>query len=220
MAAEHDVDKLVQASFFNGAKEGGVLVEVGAARPSYLSISESFRSLGWTIIAVEPNPVFCEEHRKLGHEILQYACGDHDEDEVVFYIVKSIDAVYMGGDVSYESWSSLGIRDRYAEVVKTVEDKTEIEPVRVKLRTLDTIMREHAPEISKIDVLAIDVEGWEVEVLKGFSLDRYRPKVAIIENLFLDGAYEEHMKRNGYELWQTHHPNQIYVRTDIAPARS
>ncbi|AWN43798.1 FkbM family methyltransferase [Methylobacterium durans] len=220
MAAEHDVDKLVQSTFFKGAKEGGVLVEVGAARPNYLSISESFRALGWKIIAVEPNPVFCEEHRKLGHEILQYACSDHDEDEAEFYIVKSIDAVYMGGEVSYESWSSLGIRDRYAEVVKTVEDKTEVEPVRVKLRKLDTIMREHAPEVGEIDVLAIDVEGWEVEVLRGFSLDRYRPKVAIIENLFLDGAYEEHMKQFGYSLWETHHPNQIYVRNDILAAQA
>jgi hypothetical protein len=31
-----------------------VLVEVGAAHPDYLSMSASYRSRGWRIIAIEP----------------------------------------------------------------------------------------------------------------------------------------------------------------------
>ena len=58
MSAEGSVDRLIADRFF--ARQRGVVVEVGAARPDYLSVSEYFRSLGWRVIAVEPNPKFCE----------------------------------------------------------------------------------------------------------------------------------------------------------------
>ena len=57
MPAEHDIDIVVKNAFFAEFKPG-VFVEVGAARPDYLSISESFRKQGWKIIAIEPNPKF------------------------------------------------------------------------------------------------------------------------------------------------------------------
>ena len=54
MAAEHDVDKVVREAFFSG-RTSGVLVELGAARPDYLSISASYRTLVWKIVSIEPN---------------------------------------------------------------------------------------------------------------------------------------------------------------------
>jgi len=56
------------------------------------------------------------------------------------------------------------------------------------------------------------VEGWELNVLRGFDLERYVPRVVILENLFNDLKYEEYMQTHGYSLWQTLPPNQIYVR--------
>jgi hypothetical protein len=70
MAAEHDVDQVVRDAFFAETTDG-VLVEVGAARPEYLSISASYRALGWKVIAIEPNPEFCAAHRALGHDVLE-----------------------------------------------------------------------------------------------------------------------------------------------------
>lgn len=83
MAAEHDVDLVVRDAFFAGTADG-VLVEVGAARPEYLSISASYRALGRRIIAIEPNPEFCAAHRALGHDILEYAATDTEADDASF----------------------------------------------------------------------------------------------------------------------------------------
>lgn len=96
MAAEHDVDRLVRDSFFTNAASG-VLVEVGAAKPDYLSISASYRTLGWKVIAIEPNPDFCAAHRALGHDILEYAVSDTESDDASFFVVDSQGANYMGG---------------------------------------------------------------------------------------------------------------------------
>jgi FkbM family methyltransferase len=44
---------------------------------------------------------------------------------------------------------------------------------------LDTILEKH--KISNIDILSIDVEGNEIDVLKGFSISKYRPSYIVIE---------------------------------------
>lgn len=91
---------IVYEEFFEGAASG-VFVDIGAARPDFLSISAFHRAIGWRVIAIEPNPEFCELHRARGHEVLQYACGDRDQDNVDFTIADSHECDYRGGCRKY-----------------------------------------------------------------------------------------------------------------------
>lgn len=205
--AEGNVDRLVQQAFFKGDNHNKLFIDVGAARPDYLSISALFRSSGWRVIAVEPNPVFVEMHKQRGHEIYQYACGDHDEDDVDFLMVNSHGVIYENGPVSYESFSSLGIKDSYA----TLKSDLDITKIKVNLRRLDTILRQHAPDVGHIDILSIDVEGWELEVLAGLNIGKYRPSVIIVENLFNENKYRNYMSSLNYSLWNQFPPNEVYI---------
>ena len=193
-------------SFFE-RKAKAFFIEVGAARPDLLSIGALFRKRGWRVIAIEPNPVFCEMHRAKGNEILQYACGTQDEDDVEFSVVHS----HSNNQISNESYSSLSIKAGYAALEENM-DNLDVEKIRVKLRRLDSIMAAHAPEVERVDCLSIDVEGWELEVLEGFNLSKFRPRVMIIENLLDDENYRTYMTKHGYSLWKTLHPNEVYVR--------
>jgi FkbM family methyltransferase len=205
--AEGDVDKYVRKKFFP-TQNTGVFVDVGAASPNYLSNSALYRSLGWTVIAVEANPVFCELHRKLGHEVVQCACGDHDEDGVDFSVVDSHGAQYENGQVSYEQFSSLAIKDTY----KSLNADLDLKKIKVNLRRLDTILATRTPHINHIDILSVDVEGWELEVIAGLNLEKYKPRVMVIENLFDDEKYRVHLGSKGYLLWKILPPNDVYVR--------
>jgi FkbM family methyltransferase len=211
MSAEKDVDLIVLQTFFHDKETPGVFVEVGAAHPEFLSISARYRQLGWKIISIEPNPEFCKIHRGLGYTVHEYACGDTDQDNVDFYVVDSKGVDYGGGNVSFESFSSLGIKDEFSDLYKTVENEREVSKIKVNVRRLDTIMEECAPDLKKIDILAIDVEGWELNVLAGFSLNNFEPKVVILENLFNKREYTEYMQSNGYFLWKKLDPNEVYV---------
>jgi FkbM family methyltransferase len=208
--AEGNVDRVVRQRFFRG-QDSGIFVEVGAARPDYLSISALYRALGWAVIAIEPNPEFCELHRKRGHEVLEYACGNRDEDGVDFCIVNSHGAEYEGSEVTCESFSSLAIKDSYAKLGSNLD----IRKVTVNLRRLDTILRTHAPNIHQIDLLSVDVEGWELEVLDGLDFTVYSPRVMVIENMFHDKKYREYMRAKGYGLWRCIGPNDIYTTAHI-----
>jgi FkbM family methyltransferase len=212
--AEADVDRYIRQRFFPN-QDTGVFVDVGAANPNYLSISALYRSLGWTVIAVEPNPAFCELHRKLGHEVLQYACGDHDEDGVEFSVVDSHGNQYENGFVSYESFSSLGIKDAYARIKPNLD----VTKIKVNLRRLDTILATHAPAVDHINILSVDVEGWELEVLAGLDLQKFKPDVMVIENLFNDDQYRLHLRDRGYLLWSFLAPNDVFIRSDLNTSR-
>jgi FkbM family methyltransferase len=211
MAAEHDIDELVRAKFFAN-RRAGVLVEVGAAGPDFLSIGASYRASDWKVISIEPNPHFCEAHRARGNDVLQYAASDTESDNEPFELVHFTDNKYLGGDVSYESFSSLGRRGAHASSFETVRHKATLTTVPVKVRKLDTILAMHHPEIEKVDMLAVDVEGWELNVMRGFNIDHYQPDVVILENFGTEPEYTAHMREHGYKLWLRQEPNEIYIR--------
>jgi FkbM family methyltransferase len=168
---EGGVDKIVHKRFFPEVVEG-VFVDVAAARPDFLSMSALYRSLGWRVIAIEPNPVFCQAYRDAGFEVLEYACSDRDEDDVDFEVVDSHGTIYVGGPVSFESLSSLRIKDAY----RTLHEEPDVRRIKVNVRRSDTLLAEHAPHVRQLDIVS-DVEGWELEVLDGLSFERYRPTV-------------------------------------------
>lgn len=49
----------------------------------------------------------------------------------------------------------------------------------VKAQPLSVILDKH--EIEKIDLFSLDVEGWELEVLKGIDFTRHKPRYMLIE---------------------------------------
>jgi FkbM family methyltransferase len=203
---EGGIDRLVLERFFPDTARG-VFVDVGAAGPDFLSMSALFRDLGWRVIAVEPNPVFVAAHRAAGHEVYAYACADRDEDDVDFEVVDSHGSAYKGGSVSFESFSSLKIKPEY----RALKGNLDVQRTRVDVRRLDTILSEHAPEVDRLDIVSVDVEGWELEVLNGLTFERYQPAVLIVENLFAEASYRRALRERGYTLWRRRGPNEVYA---------
>lgn len=208
--AEQDVDEKVFRKFFNDGNTGRVFVDVGAARPDFLSISALYREKGWRIIAIEPNPEFAEMHRKLGHEVYEYACGIEDADEVDFCVADSHAHPYEGGNLSYESFSSLSLKPGYRELLPNT---VSLRQTKVKLRRLDSILREAG--VDRVDILSADVEGWELEILEGLDLSRFNPSVMILENFLRDNAYVVKLAQHGYVMWKELFPNQVYIRPQL-----
>jgi FkbM family methyltransferase len=210
--AEGDIDGVVLARFFSRPQaQQRVFVDVGAARPDYLSISAKFREERWRVMCIEPNPDFAALHASVGHEVYQYACGAEDRDGAEFLVVDSHGTPYEGGTVSYESFSALSVKPAYAALKPDLDTRK----ISVNVRRLDTILREHAPDVSVIDVLSADVEGWELEVLQGLDVARYRPKVMILENFLRDRAYVRRLRELGYVLWRRSFPNDVYVLPEL-----
>jgi len=56
----------------------------------------------------------------------------------------------------------------------------------VKTGTLDSMLQEHLPAGTEIDLLSVDVEGHDLNVLRSVDLDTLRPKLIVVEMHHLD----------------------------------
>jgi hypothetical protein len=61
--------------------------------------------------------------------------------------------------------------------------------IEVPARTLESILDEQA-DLPEIDLLSLDVEGYELEVLKGLNIERYRPRYILVEARFFEEVNE------------------------------
>ncbi|MGB6511295.1 MAG: FkbM family methyltransferase, partial [Xanthobacteraceae bacterium] len=82
--------------------------------------------------------------------------------------------------------------------------------IDVPVRTLDDIL-EQAGAPAPIDFVSIDVEGHEVEVLSGFDLARWRPRLVLVEDHVTSLATHRCLTRAGYRLIRRTGPNGWYV---------
>jgi hypothetical protein len=73
--------------------------------------------------------------------------------------------------------------------------------VKVKAITLEKILDQHLPEGTVIDFLSLDTEGYELNVLKGLNLSKYKPRYMLIEIYSWDlETITSFLGENGYQL--------------------
>ena len=213
MAAEFNLDNILFDTFYKNDAEGieRVIIEIGAATPTFFSFSELFRTKGWKVISVEPNPIFCDTHRERGYEIYQFACGEKDEDQVDFYAVKSDHE-----HISYEAFSSLGMNENFKNMYLGWGPTSTVETLKVNVRKLDTILTTFEPTVKKVDIISVDVEGWEIPVMMGFNTEIYQPDIVVLENLFDLEQYRNYMNSIDYSVWRKFTHNEVYIRNSAA----
>ena len=79
----------------------------------------------------------------------------------------------------------------------------------VEVRTLDEILAEAGNP--KLDFVSIDVEGLELQVLRGFDLARHRPAVLLMEDHLKQLGVHRHLARHGYRVVKRTGVNNWYV---------
>jgi FkbM family methyltransferase len=187
--------ELVRA-FFSGARFG-FFVEVGANRPQWSSQTWHLEALGWTGVLIEPQPALADELRRARRaKVFAVACSAPANAGTHMHL-------HVAGPLS-----SLD-RDRMAPGVEPEQ------VIEVPVRTLDDILLEAGAPIG-LDLLSIDVEGHELEVLSGFALARWRPRLILLEDHVGNLAKHRFLTHAGYRLIRRCENNGWYVPHDAA----
>jgi len=151
--------------------EVGFACDVGANDGKMFSNSLCFEEKGWTVICVEPNPLLVEEGSSVRKLWRQVACGSED----------GVATFYASGGHPYASDSSI--------------DLGRGQPFEVQVLRLDRVLEEAG--FRRLDYLTVDVESWEPQVMAGFTLERWRPKIIVLESWKDDLATPEGYTRLG-----------------------
>ncbi len=195
----------------------GYFIEVGAYDGVTLSNTYFLEQMGWSGILVEPIADLC--HRagaaRPRSRVVQAACSKRgSRGTVTFTVTQNVPVLsFLTAD-----------EDHIARCKREGADLVEIE---VPLTTLDDILLgmrtcsdgQPGPWQRNrgwcIDLVSIDTEGCELDVLDGFALERFKPRVLVIENDRPAGeAIEPYLAKRGYRKFHRQQITDFYVRTD------
>ena len=179
--------KLIREYFDN--KQHGYFVEVGANDPTAVN-SQSWHletQLQWTGILVEPNPDLAQRCQELRPKSTSFACAcvDNENNKEVTLFVPLLNGKEM---------------DVHAGINKNIDDFNyhQHREIKVPCRTLNSLLEEVGA--NSIDLLSIDVEGAELQVLTGFDMQKYQPKLILLEDKHLYLTKHHYLKKRGYML--------------------
>jgi FkbM family methyltransferase len=185
-------------------------LDVGAYDGKHLSNTLIFEEMGWRGICVEADEQAFESLRQNRKCIcLNVACGEK-EGTVEFFTEPDRPM----GTTNAEA----------AEKLKAGWHFQSGERKQVRSTTVDRILETNS--FKEIDFVSIDVDGAEVQVLRGFDLDRARPRLICIETNMKQvkaGKWpREHVDEidhiitsYGYYLLKVHGANSFYARDPL-----
>jgi FkbM family methyltransferase len=186
----------------------GFFIEVGAFDGYRYSVTYALECVGWSGLLIEAIPERAQEcrERRQRSRVVHAVLGEAGAGDTPFTVT---DDEY-GGMFSHTQETAGSQRKRAGETARTVP---------VPTTALDALLADHA---GGIDAAAIDVEGSELSVLRGFDLARHRPKVILIEDNSRgrDATIAEHMRGTPYVQIAWLKINRVYVRDDLAAACS
>lgn len=196
---QHGEDYLLWQLF--SEETTGTFVEVGALDGIRFSNTYSFEQAGWTGLLVEAHPDYIASlNENRPNSIVVHAAAGEKNDTVTFHTNKrgSLSTLDPSLEVKFSTYG---------------EYFTGFEPTDVHMRTLDTLLEEYGMQ-APIDILSIDVEGAELRVLQGFSLDIYRPRVVVIETISDDitRGIHKYFISHGYHFAKFISGNLIYTQ--------
>jgi FkbM family methyltransferase len=166
----------------------GFFVEVGAFHPVALSQTWQLERRGWDGLLIEPIPEHAENlRRERRAQVFEVACGKPEQDGMTL-------PIYVAGGLS-------SLRFRRGP------------PKSVPLATLDSLLVRAG--VSQVDFLSVDVEGSELDVLRGFSFERYRPRLILVEDFAEGLAKHRFMRARAYRRVRRTGDNSWYVPNEV-----
>jgi FkbM family methyltransferase len=175
-------------------KEVGFYVDVGAHHPKRFSNTYRFYKAGWRGINIEPNPDAIKLFKRFRARDINVNCG----------------IAGVEGNLDYFMFDEPALNTFDGEVLKSRISNTQykhIQTMHINVFPLAEVLSQNVSNGTKIDFFSIDVEGFDLEVLKSNDWIKYRPDWVLAEQLNLDNLedldFEMHhyMKSVNYKLF-------------------
>jgi len=206
-----DGEEIVLWNFFDRKKDG-FFIDVGAYDGITFSNTYFFEALGWTGILIEPMPDFfdaCRTRRPYSRVIHAALSDGAGKTETTLHVATGAKAAGL------ETLSFIG--DNPLQLARIERAAGRVHSVTVPCRSLNEILADHK---GSIDFVSIDVEGAELDVLRGFDVVRYRPRVLVVEDnsYGVDKRVGLWLGERGYEERLRCEHNVFYTRADDSRA--
>lgn len=204
--SQYGQDKYLHHRYFSDNR-AGVFVEIGANDGITLSNTYFFeKELGWKGVCIEPLPSafqrLCENRSSLN---LNWCITNQRRSSVDFLVVEGYAEMLSGIHANYASTHIQRI-DGY---LRKEGGSKYIR--KMSSRTFMDIVQESG--YRRIDYCSIDVEGAEIDILKGIDFNAVDVSVFSIENNYGSRKTARLMQKHGYSLVCRLGDDEIYEKT-------
>ena len=202
-------DKILKHLFDNIGKLGISYLDIGANHPIMNNNTYLFYRRGGHGVCVEPNPELCKTIQKARprDKCLNIGVSANEDSVAEFY------------SMNPHTLSTFSKEDAIAldEIGKFKIKKV----LKIPVKNINNIIRENF--IKPIDLVSIDVEGWNTEIIQSFDFAKNRPFCFCVETLtFSQFNNPEKLveifkifQNNGYKQYADTYLNTIFVNSEL-----
>ncbi len=177
----------ILSQFFYGVNSG-FYIDIGAHHPIKYSNTYKFYLNGWRGINIDAMPGSMSEFNKIRPEDINLEIGISNSVVYLEYFMFE----QSGLNTFSKEMAFLQIQNGY-------KPTQSIEILTIKL---EEVLRKYLPVGNIIDFLSLDVEGFELEVLKSNNWTDFRPKIILVESLRMSNKelFDNFFNLNNYGL--------------------
>lgn len=199
-------EDIILSKIFGHAKHG-TYVDVGCYHPKEFSNTYALYRKGWRGINIDANPTGIEKFKRFRPNDININKGVASRTDTLTY--------YMFNEPAINTFSA-----ELCEARKKIPGLKLLGTMNVRVEPLASIL-ESVSAPTDIDMMDIDVEGFDVDVLRSNNWNTYRPKVVLVEhqtepNTILDDLeVVRFMMDNGYSIMAKTFSTFIFGRNDF-----
>ena len=207
--SSNSVDLIINELFKN--KQKGIYIDVGCNHPFIGNNTYKLFKKGWSGINIDLDYTFIDSFNfyRPNDYNLQIGVSDKNGDQEMYF-------------------------HHERSAINTLDSKRSTKSIlkkNIKTLTLNNIIENSKFKNQQIDYLSIDVEGFELNVLKGFDLNKYKPQALSIEYIDPEMIKEEYYHQNinnvlhsdlyklltnhGYHFVNWLHSDLIFVSNEV-----
>ena len=197
-------EDLLLGRLFEG-KPPGFFVDVGAHHPVRFSNTYRLYRSGWRGLCIDANPVNMRLFEKIRPRDICVTTGVSDTAGYMTY--------YEFNDGALNTFSQSRAMELKEHTPFQLTRKTEVPVAR-----LEDLLIRHVPEGLPIDLLSVDIEGFDYQVLASNNWERHAPRVIVVEDheMNLEEPFKSRihtlLRSKGYSLYSKLYASSVYLR--------
>ncbi len=163
-------DIIIDMLFENFKDKEKTYLDIGANDPVICNNTYLLYKKGWRGVLVEPDVAMCviAKSKRASDTILNMGIGLLNESEATFY-------TFPG---RLNTWSTFSQQE---VVIRETASGIKAKKIFVPLKTINNIIEQNFANCPNF--ISIDVEGLDLDILKSFDFNRFRPDVFCVETI-------------------------------------
>jgi len=202
-------DSIIQQFFKIKGIEKGFLVDIGSIDGLHYSNTYILEQSGWSGICVEAHPTYYPlliKNRPNSH-CYGVAAGNEDKKECTFHANYLSSLSTLNENVSFAKYGKYYGDRRKNKIDGAINGK-----ISVPMNKIDTLIERHLKEFESIELITIDIDGSEKYAFEGLDLNKWRPRLLILEHSVVPSLIKNYAKKYGYHKGKVIGADIIYCR--------